>query len=99
MKRVEPVITDEKKLLGQIRKGAEKYANSGLPSLKNGGSKRNIVDIEFGDRIQNSAIDEATIRARRQSYINNNPEIRRHVDVFMIHAELGGTNYDMVIEV
>jgi hypothetical protein len=50
MKRVGPVITKSDVLLDQIQKGAAKYVKLGVASLKRGGPKKNIVDVDFGDR-------------------------------------------------
>ena len=99
MKRVSVVITDRVQVLGQIKNGAAKYSELGVPSLKNGGPKKNIVDVDFGDNLQIPGMDEAGIRAEVDSYLVKNPKAKEFVDTFRIHATLDGRPHDVVVEV
>ena len=51
------------------QKGAAKYVKLGVGCLKRGGPKKNIVDVDFGDRIQIPGIDEAALRVRVEKYL------------------------------
>jgi hypothetical protein len=57
-------VTERVQVLGQIKNGAAKYSELGVPSLKNGGPKKNIVDVAFGDNLRVPGMDEAGIRAQ-----------------------------------
>jgi hypothetical protein len=99
MKRVSVVVTDRAQVLGQIKNGAAKYSELGVPSLKNGGPKKNIVDVDFGDNLQVPGMDEASIRAQVERYVVQNPKAKQFIDTFRIHAILDGRSYDVVVEV
>lgn len=99
MKRVSVAITDRVQILGQIKNGAAKYSEIGIPSLKNGGPKRNIVDVDFGDNLQISGMDEAGIRAQVERYLVQNPKAKKFIDMFLVHAILDGRSHDLVVEV
>ena len=99
MKRVSVVVTERVQVLGQIKKGAAKYAELGVPSLKNGGPKKNVVDVDFGDNLQVPGMDEAGIRAQVERYVVQNPKAKQFIDTFRIHAILDGRSYDVVVEV
>jgi hypothetical protein len=99
MKRVSVVITDRVQVLGQIKNGAVKYSELGVPSLKNGGPKKNIVDVDFGENLQVPGMDEAGIRAQVERYMVQNPKAKEFIDAFVVHATLDGRSYDVVVEV
>jgi hypothetical protein len=67
--------------------------------LKNGGPKKNIVDVDFGDNLQIPGMDEAGIRAQVELYLVKNPKAKRFVDTFLVHATLDGRSHNLVVEV
>ena len=99
MKRVGPVITKSDVLLDQVQKGAAKYVKLGVASLKRGGPKRNIVDVDFGDRIQIPGMDEAALRARVEKYLGRDQLISRFVDMLVLHFTADGKSTQIVVEV
>jgi hypothetical protein len=99
MKRVNPVITASGKFTGQIGEGVGKFRDAQQPSLKRGGTKKNIVDVDFGNRLQIPGADQAWIEDRVRRYIRANGDASQYVDTFIIHVELSGSNVDIIIEV
>ena len=99
MKRVGSAITKSDALIDQIREGVAKYARLGVVSMKHGGPKKNIVDVDFGDRIQMPGMDEAGLRARTEEYIGNNQNISRFVDRLVLHIKISGKSVQIVMEV
>ncbi|MEO7734616.1 MAG: hypothetical protein ABIY55_26910 [Kofleriaceae bacterium] len=99
MKRVGTVITKSETLLDQVQQGAAKYAKLGVPSLRRGGPKKNIVDVDFGDRIQLPGMDEAALRARVEKYLGRDQQISKFVDRFVLHFTADGTAIKIVVEV
>ena len=99
MKRVGPVITKSDVLLDQVQKGAAKYVKLGVASLRRGGPKKNIVDVDFGGRIQIPGMDEAAFRARIEQYLGRAPRISKFVDVFVLHFTVDGKATQIVVEV
>ena len=99
MKRVVEIITKSDVLLDQLQKGAAKYAKMGVASLKQGGPKRNIVDVDFGDKIQIPGMDEAALRAQVERYLARNQVISRFVDRLVLHFTVDGKSIQIVVEV
>jgi hypothetical protein len=99
MKRVNPVITASDKFTGQIGEGVGKLRDARQPSLKRGGTKKNIVDVDFGNRLQIPGADQAWIENRVRRYIRANGDAAQYVDTFIIHVELSGSHVDIIIEV
>jgi hypothetical protein len=99
MKRVGPAITKSEVLLDQIQKGAAKYVKLGVASLRRGGPKKNIVDVDFGDRIQIPGMDEAAVRARVEKYLGRDQQISKFVDMLVLHFTADGKATQIVVEV
>jgi hypothetical protein len=99
MKRVGPVITKNDVLLDQVQRGAAKYVKLGVASLKRGGPKKNIVDVDFGDRIQIPGMDETALRVRVEKYLGRDQLISRFVDMFVLHFTADGKSTQIVVEV
>jgi hypothetical protein len=99
MKRVGPVITKSDVLLDQVQKGAAKYVKLGVASMKHGGPKKNIVDVDFGDKIQIPGMDETALRVRVEKYLGRDQLISRFVDMFVLHFTADGKSTQIVVEV
>jgi len=99
MKRVGPVITKSDVLLDQVQKGAAKYVKLGVASLRRGGPKKNIVDVDFGDRIQIPGMDEAALRARIEQYLGRDRQISKFVDMLVLRFTAEGKATQIVVEV
>ena len=67
--------------------------------MKNGGPKKNIVDVDFGNNLQIPGMDEAGIRAQVERYLVQNPKAKKFIDTFLVHATLDGRPHDVVVEV
>ena len=93
------VITKSDVLLDQLQKGAAKYVKLGVASLKRGGPKKNIVDVDFGDKIQISGIDETVLRLKVETYLGRNQLISKFVDMFVLHITADGKSTQIVVEV
>lgn len=94
-----PPITKSDVLLDQVQKGAAKYVKLGVASLRRGGPKKNIVDVDFGDRIQIPGMDEAALRARIEQYLGRDHRILKFVDMFVLHFTANGKATQIVVEV
>jgi len=99
MKRVGATITDNDTLLTQVQRGAAKYVKLGVASMRRGGPKKNIVDVDFGDRIRIEGMDEAALRARVENYIKKDELLSQFVDMFVLHADVKGKPVQIVVEV
>lgn len=71
----------------------------GVPSLKRGGPKKNIVDVDFSDRIQIPEMDEAALRARVEKQLSRDQQISQFVDMFVLHFTNDGKIKQVVVEV
>jgi len=99
MKRVGPVITKSDVLLDQVQKGAAKYVKLGVASLRRGGPKKNIVDVDFGDRIHFPGMDEAALRAGIEQYLGRDRQISKFVDMLVLRFTAEGKATQIVVEV
>ncbi|MGH9884285.1 MAG: hypothetical protein ACREBE_02075 [bacterium] len=68
-KRVAEIIRKSDVVLEQLQKGAAKYAKMGIASLKRGGPKRNIVDVDFGDKIHIPGMNERHFEHRSKGIL------------------------------
>jgi len=67
--------------------------------MRRGGPKKNIVDVDFGDRIRIEGMDEAALRARVENYIKKDELLSQFVDMFVLHADVKGKPVQIVVEV
>ena len=99
MKRVAPVITDEAKLVEQVKEGVGKFTDAKVQALGHGGVKRNIVDVRYDDKIRIPGATESSIRARIERYVRQNRRMVGFVDEIAIHATIDSKDVDIVVEV
>ena len=99
MKRVAPLIHDEGKLVDQVKEGVAKFTDAKIQALGHGGTKRNIVDVRYDDKIRIQGATESSIRARIERYVQQNRRMVGFVDEIAIHAEIDSKDVDIVVEV
>jgi hypothetical protein len=99
MKRVNPPVTDRRQFLYQIKEGVQKFTSIGIPSAAHGGAKTNLVDVDFGNRLQIAGDTDATMRATLEEYITHNAGARQCVDAIIIHADLPTGHVDLRVDV
>jgi hypothetical protein len=88
MKRPNRDVTDQKSFFEMVTEGVRKYREAGVRSKSAGGTKMNIIEVDYGSRIK-TGWSEADIRAEIATHISVKPDIKNVVDRISVHAVIG----------